>query len=71
MEMEGSHFNKIEPLMRAKELTDDQLCEITGLSKMTLWNAKRGKNVTLETMKKISRALGESIFKVWPEEVAA
>jgi len=66
-----SHVNKITDLMKQKGISDDQICEITGLTKMTLWNAKQGKNVTLETMKAISVALGESIVVIWPEEIAA
>ena len=62
------HENKIEQIMAQKEISDDQICEITGLTRMTLWNAKQGKNVTLETMKLIAGALNESIVTIWPEQ---
>ena len=66
-----SHVNRISELMNLKGISDDQLCESTGLTRMTLWNAKQGKNVTLGTMKSIANALGESIVVIWPEEIAA
>ena len=65
------HANRIAELMEQKGISDDQVCETTGLTRMTLWNAKQGKNVTLKTMKAIASAVGESIEVIWPEEMAA
>jgi len=54
--------------MDQKGISDDQICELTGLSRPTLYNARNGKNVTLETMKLIANALSEPVSRIWPDE---
>lgn len=54
--------------MEAKGITVDQLIERTGLPRMTIFNARKGSNVTLRTALKISEALDEKMENIWSIE---
>lgn len=64
------HSNRIDELMKLKDLSNEEVCRLAGITQMTLWHAKQGKNVTLETMKKIAKALDEDMWFIWMEEAA-
>jgi len=61
--------NKIEAVMDAKNMSVDDLAEKTGLPRMTIYNARRGKNVTISTALKIVDALGVSLDEVWSSDL--
>jgi DNA-binding Xre family transcriptional regulator len=60
--------SQIDAIMEAKGITVDQLIEKTGLPRMTIFNARSGKNVTLRTALKISEALDEKMESIWSIE---
>jgi DNA-binding Xre family transcriptional regulator len=67
-------LNKIDELMLKKNLNDPDLAELTGLPRMTIGNARRGKGITLRTALLISEALNVAIgdlFYFSEEETAA
>lgn len=49
-------------------MTDVQLAFLTGLPRMTIFNARRGKNITLRTAQLIAGALGEPLESIWPNQ---
>lgn len=55
-------------IMESKNISWGQLIELTGLTRMTLYNASKGKGVTLTTAQAIAKALAEPIEKIWPTE---
>ena len=55
--------------MEAKGITLEQLLEKTNLPRMTLFNARRGKNVTIITALKITEALDTPVDELWDSEV--
>ncbi len=57
--------NKIDQIMQEKGISDSQLSEISGLSRMTIFNARRGRKSTLPVIIKISKALGEPFERIW------
>ena len=57
--------NNIEEIMKQKNITDSDLCEATGLTRMTIYNIKTRKTASLPTALKIAKALGEPIEKIW------
>jgi transcriptional regulator with XRE-family HTH domain len=57
---------KINEIMESKNISTVQLAELTGLTSMTIGNARRGKGINVKTAQKIARALNESIEKIWP-----
>lgn len=57
--------NKIDQIMREKGLSDSQLSEMSGLSRMTLFNARRGRKSTLPIVLSIAKALKEPVEKIW------
>lgn len=64
--------SRMRTFMEEKGISWDELVEATGLTRMTLYNASKGKRVTLVTAQLIAQALKESVDTVWPiEEVAA
>ena len=68
--------NNLEAKMLEKQITTYDICFLTGLTYMTVFNAKRGKNITLQTAYLIARALKvKSLDEIWPmsggEEEAA
>jgi len=67
-------YTKLEQIMVEKGITDSSLSDATGLTKMTIRNARQGKNVTLKTARTISKEIKKPIEEVWPflkEEAAA
>lgn len=58
-------------IMERKNISWREIIEITGLTRMTLSNASKGKGVTLATAQAIAKALGESVETVWPTEETA
>jgi lambda repressor-like predicted transcriptional regulator len=54
--------------MREKGMTSAELSEQTGLTKMTISNARRGKNITIINARVIAKALASSIEEIWPTE---
>lgn len=58
-------LNKIDQIMREKGISEGEMSEKAGLSRMTIFNAKRGRNSTLPVVLKISKALGEPVEKIW------
>jgi DNA-binding Xre family transcriptional regulator len=48
---------KIKEKMTEKEMTVFRLCEITGLSHDTIARIRKGENVAIETLKKVTDAL--------------
>jgi len=61
--------SKVDEVMEAKGVTLDQLIEKSGLPRMTVFNARRGLNVTIKTAFKISEALGVSVDEIWSTEI--
>jgi transcriptional regulator with XRE-family HTH domain len=61
--------NQIEAVMDAKNMSVDDLAEKTGLPRMTIYNARRGKNVTISTALKIVDALGVTLDEVWSSDL--
>jgi transcriptional regulator with XRE-family HTH domain len=70
-----SLLNRIDQVMEDKGITDREICLHTGLTLMTVYNARKGKNVTLETADLIAKALGETLdglfYREEQEEEAA
>lgn len=60
--------SKVDEVMESKGLTLDQLIEKTGLPRMTVFNARKGANVTLRTALKISEALEVALEDIWSKE---
>lgn len=58
--------NKLEQIMKDKDITSADLSKLTGLTVMTISNARRGKGITLASAQMISEVLGESIETIWP-----
>lgn len=61
-------LNKIDQIMREKGISETELSEKSGLSRMTIFNARRGRNSTLPVIIRISKALGEPFEKIWAVE---
>lgn len=57
--------------MKKKGVSSTELSEQTGLTKMTISNARRGKNITILNAKVIAKALDSSIEEIWPPESEA
>jgi DNA-binding Xre family transcriptional regulator len=60
--------SKVDEVMESKDLSLDQLIEKTGLTRMTLFNARKGSNVTLKTALAISEALEVPLEEIWSTE---
>lgn len=60
--------NKLEQIMKDKGVSAADLSNMTGLTVMTIWNARQGKNITLKNARIISEALGEPIETIWPKD---
>ena len=54
--------------MKEKGVTSADLSEQTGLTKMTISNARRGKNITILNARSIAAALKVSVDEIWPPE---
>jgi DNA-binding XRE family transcriptional regulator len=55
-------------IMESKHISWRELVELTHLTRMTLYNASKGKGVTLTTAQAIAKALSEPIENIWPTE---
>ena len=69
-------FNsRLEVIMQEKRMSIHDICFLTGLTYLTVLNARKGKNTTLQTASLIAKALKvQSLDDIWPlkeEEVAA
>lgn len=58
-------ISKVDQIMTEKGITSAQLADVTGLPRMTIGNARRGKGLTLKIALRISRALGTPLEMVW------
>lgn len=57
--------SKIDEIMKAKDISIDDLIKKTDLPRMTIFNARKGANVTLTTALKISEALDVTVEEIW------
>lgn len=57
--------NKMGAIMQEKQVSEDQLAYLADLTRMTVYNAKKGKNIMLGNAIKIAKALGEPVEKIW------
>ncbi len=55
-------------LMREKGVVDADIERECGITRMTVCNARRGRNVTLKVAQAIAKVLGEPLEKIWPKE---
>jgi len=62
--------SKINEILEAKGMGADELSEKTGLPRMTIFNARRGKNITIVTAMKISEALEVPVEEIWAPETS-
>lgn len=58
-------LNKIDEIMRKQGVSDVDVAEATGLTRMTIGNARRGKSITLINALRISRALATPLEEIW------
>jgi DNA-binding Xre family transcriptional regulator len=67
--------NRLEAIMIEKQKSTWDICFLTGLTYLTVLNARKGKNVTLQTARLIANALDvNTLDDIWPlkeKEVAA
>jgi transcriptional regulator with XRE-family HTH domain len=58
---------RIEQLRKSKDLTQEELAEKAGLHRAYFWDIENGRNISIKTAYKISKALGvplSELFKV-------
>ena len=61
-------MNRIKQIRKKQKLRQVELAEMTGIDQGDLSKIENDKKtLTLETAKKISRALGYSIEYIWPD----
>jgi DNA-binding Xre family transcriptional regulator len=60
--------SKLDEIMQAKNVTVEELMDKTGLPRMTIFNARRGLNVTMLTALKIIEVLNVPLEDVWSLE---
>ncbi len=61
--------NRLEARMREKGVSTEDICFLTGLTYMTVFNARKGKNITLHTAGLIAKALKvRSLDEIWAME---
>lgn len=58
-------ISKIDKILQEKAITVDDLIKRTSLPRMTIFNARVGRNVTMVTALKITKALGVAVEEVW------
>jgi DNA-binding XRE family transcriptional regulator len=58
-------MSKIDELLEVKGMSAEELAGSTGLPRMTIYNARRGKNVTLITAMKIAKSLDVEVSEIW------
>lgn len=59
--------SRIEQLRKQKGLTQEELAEKAGLHRAYFWDIENGRNISVKTAYKISRALGvplSELFKI-------
>lgn len=61
-------MNRIRQILKEKSLTQKDLENITGIRQTTISRIINGKNVMLDTAKKISIALDYPIEYIWPDK---
>jgi DNA-binding Xre family transcriptional regulator len=57
--------NKIDEVMADKKVSIEDLIDRTSLPRMTIYNARKGRNITITTALKIAEALGTSVEDLW------
>lgn len=63
-----ARMNRIKEIMRIRDLTQNDLSRMTGISQGELSRIiNERKNINLDTAKRISRALGYSVEYIWPD----
>jgi DNA-binding Xre family transcriptional regulator len=60
--------SKIDEVLETKGISVDDLVNRTGLTRMTIFNARKGANVTLKTALIISEVLGVALESIWSSE---
>ena len=64
----GEIMNRIKQLRKKQKLTQKELAEMAEIDQSDLSKIENDrKSITLDTAKKISRALGHSIEYIWPD----
>ena len=58
-------INKLDELLETKGVSSEDLSCSTGLTRMTIFNARKGSGVTLNTAILIAQALDVSIEDIW------
>lgn len=59
--------NKLDDILKAKNIGIEDLAYTTKLTRMTIFNACRGNGVTLNTAMLIARSLNVKIEDIWQE----
>ena len=54
----------IERYRKQKDLTQEELAEKAGLNRSYFWDIENGRNISIKTAYKISRALGISLSQL-------
>ena len=66
----GDFMNRIREVMKKLDITQKELQELTGIDQAALSriiNERNRRSITLDTCKRISKALGYSIEYLWPD----
>lgn len=61
--------SKLDIVMEEKEVSIETLIEKTNLPRMTIYNARQGKNVTMSTALKIAEALEVKLEDIWTSPI--
>lgn len=56
---------RIETLRKQKGLTQEELAEKAGLHRAYFWDVESGRNISIKTAYKISKALGVSLSQLF------
>jgi DNA-binding Xre family transcriptional regulator len=60
--------SKVDEVLQSRGVSVDTLVEKTGLTRMTIFNARRGASVKIETAIKIAEALEVKVEDIWQAE---
>ncbi|MDR3602098.1 MAG: helix-turn-helix transcriptional regulator [Desulfosporosinus sp.] len=61
-------MNRIKQIRKKQKLTQGELAEMAGIDQSDLSKIENDKkSITLDTAKKIARALGYSVEHIWPD----
>ena len=66
----GDEMNRVREVMKEKGLTQKDLQAVTGIDQAALSriiNERNRRSITLDTCKRISKALGYPIEYIWPD----